>query len=203
MGLQFKWRTSNTFHANGTHDVDQVPTTDPMHVIPTLHCRNVPFTTNLTSCTFHIQRDDCMKKALNGLQLLKERGSWDPEDGTLYFELVVTVPRVSAIVLDLSYVLEKETDSDVPLPRAAEMVEPEHGSGPGGMFSANHMTEMASTSMGAAREGMDAMTQIAGVGMRHFSDQAERFREASHVEATTGGLGKQTRRSMLMSLLEL
>lgn len=110
-GLYFKWRTIQTFHPNGTHDVDQVILADPMNVVPQLHCRGVPYVTDEQNCTVQIVRDDCMLAALNGMEIVKERGAWDPIRESLSFLLVVQVPRISAIQLDLSCNLKKTKKS--------------------------------------------------------------------------------------------
>lgn len=196
MGMHFNWVTSNTFHANGTHDVDQVPTADPMHVIPTLHCRNVPFTTNLTTCTFHIQRDACMSEALNGLQLLRERGTWEPKDGTLFYELMVTVPRVSAIVMDLSYTLEKDADPDLQLPEAVGQEESRVPNG-GAILAANTVAAMASTSLEAAK----VIADMAGARIHQLSVDAGQLYETPE-DVTTGGAGGQVGHNVSTSQLK-
>jgi hypothetical protein len=99
-GVYFKWRTTQTFFANGTHDIDQVVLADPMGVVPELHCRKVPFITDEANCTVQVVRDDCMLAALNGLEVVREKGAWDPFHEALHFILVVQVPRISAVQLD-------------------------------------------------------------------------------------------------------
>jgi hypothetical protein len=113
-GVYFKWRTTQTFYPNGTHDVDQVVLADPMSVVPELHCRNVPFITDAANCTVQVLRDDCMQAALNGLEVVKEKGRWDPFRDAVHFILVVQVPRISAIQLDLSYSLKRQSDAAAP-----------------------------------------------------------------------------------------
>lgn len=113
-GVYFKWRTTQTFYANGTHDVDQVVLADPMSVVPELHCRKVPFITDGANCTVQVLRDDCMQAALNGLEVVKERGTWDPFQDVVHFILVVQVPRISAIQLDLSYSLKRQSAAAEP-----------------------------------------------------------------------------------------
>jgi len=169
------------FHEDGTHDVDQVATEDPMNTIPNLHCRNVPIAVNLSTCTFLIERDECMNKALNGLQILRERGSWDPDAGSLFYELVVTVPRVSAIVMDLSYSLQKVSGSDVSVTDGMidSKTAPEPDDPPTEMVKT--LAAMASDSAENAKMGMHALSHMADGSLQQISSGAEQlYDRAAH-----------------------
>lgn len=108
MGSFFRWRTTQTFYANGTHDIDQVVLADPLGVVPEMHCRSVPFVTDEPNCSVRIIRDACMLAAIGGLEIVEEGGVWAPERDELRFILVVQATRVSFTKVDLSYSLKKE-----------------------------------------------------------------------------------------------
>jgi hypothetical protein len=104
----FRWRTTQTFYSNGTHDIDQDVLADPLGVVPEMHCRSVPFVTDEANCSVQILRDACMLAAIGGMEIVEEGGAWAPARDELKFVLIVQAPSISLATVDLSYSMKKK-----------------------------------------------------------------------------------------------